>query len=101
MQGRLTKYGVNNQLISNAADIAYRDLQRCYREYGIIAGLNHFNDYWARDSFFASCGSLVMGDFDIVRKNLETFIKFQKSSGHIPRRIDRMWGTILLKYAIR
>lgn len=77
--------------IKRAVEIAKRDLRCCYLDNGIIGGLEHFDDYWARDSFFASWGSLAIGDINIARKNLELFINFQRADGLIPRRIDRYY----------
>lgn len=75
--------------VKEAYRIAKRDLRRCYSDEGILAGLKRFDDYWARDSFFASLGSCSLGDFDIVKKNLLLFLKYQKGNGQLPRRIDR------------
>ncbi|MCX6706801.1 MAG: GH116 family glycosyl hydrolase, partial [Candidatus Woesearchaeota archaeon] len=38
---------------------------------------------------FASLGSCSLGDFDIVKKNLLLFLKYQKENGQLPRRVDR------------
>ena len=57
--------------IDAAFEIAARDLRACYTEHGILAGLTHFKQYWARDSFFASLGATKLGDFDVVKKQLE------------------------------
>lgn len=82
---------LDNKNIRRAISIAKRDLRNCYLDNGVIGGLDHFDDYWARDSFFASWGSLAIGDIDIVRKNLELFINFQRADGLIPRRVDRYY----------
>ncbi len=66
--------------------LAVNNLRKCYGEDGIRAGLHQFNDYWSRDSMWASLGALIIGDYEIVRKNLETFIKAEKK-GLIPLRI--------------
>jgi len=73
--------------LKKAYDIATECLRKCYDKHGIFAGRKHFTDYWARDSFYASLGSLVLDDIDIVRKNLEMFLKHQKENGQIPLRI--------------
>ncbi|MBD3312837.1 hypothetical protein GF345_00155 [Candidatus Woesearchaeota archaeon] len=77
------------ELFKKAYDIAKRDLRACYADKGILAGLKRFDDYWARDSFFASLGALCIGDNKIVKKNLELFLQYQKPTGQLPRRIDR------------
>ncbi|MFH0875945.1 MAG: amylo-alpha-1,6-glucosidase [archaeon] len=74
-------------LIDKAFHIAVSCLRSNYRESGIYAGKHHFNDYWARDSFFASLGAMSLGDYDIVKKNISLFLKNQKKSGELPIRI--------------
>ena len=74
-------------MIKKAYDIAQNNLRSCYSKNGILAGLQHFDDYWARDSFFASLGALCLKDFTIIRKNLELFIKYQNNAGQIPIRV--------------
>jgi glycogen debranching enzyme len=85
-----------SEIVQKALDIAIKDLRSCYQEEGIVAGLKHFDDYWARDSFFASLGSIAIGDFEIARKNFLLFLKFQKADGQLARRLDRHY--VLLKY---
>ena len=70
-----------------AIEIAKTSLKRCYKEEGIVAGKTHFQYYWARDSFYASWGALELNDIKIVKKNLETFINYQKENGQLPVRI--------------
>ncbi|MBD3203509.1 hypothetical protein GF327_04395 [Candidatus Woesearchaeota archaeon] len=82
--------------IKNAYNIAVKTLRKKYRKKGIFAGKNHFDDYWARDSFYASLGSLELGDFKIVKKNLELFLNFQKPNGRIPIRVGRSTLEIVL-----
>ena len=72
-----------------AYNIAIRDLRACYGTNGIYAGLHHFKEYWARDSLFASLGSLELEDFDIVRENLQLFIDNISKKGQVPLRIGR------------
>ncbi|MFO8016746.1 MAG: GH116 family glycosyl hydrolase [Candidatus Woesearchaeota archaeon] len=85
-----------------AYDIAARDLRSRYTGKGILAGSKRFDDYWARDSFFASLGCLDLGDTGIVRKNLELFLGYQKDNGQLPRRIDRyIVGLKYLKLPVR
>ena len=56
--------------IKEAYGIAVKNLRSCYADHGIIAGLNQFNDYWARDAFYASFGALELKDFLVVKKLL-------------------------------
>ncbi|MEM2121475.1 MAG: GH116 family glycosyl hydrolase [Candidatus Woesearchaeota archaeon] len=79
---------MNDEKIKKAFEIAKNCLRNCYEEHGIIAGRQHFSDYWARDSFFASFGSLELKDYEIVRKNLELFLNYQKQDGQIPLRVS-------------
>jgi len=88
-------------VIQEALKISKRDLRDLYVGPSIIAGRSHFDDYWARDSFFASWGALAMGDYEKVKENLNFFISFQKKNGLIPRRIDRFYFTRFLKYFLR
>jgi glycogen debranching enzyme len=85
-----------DEIIQRAFEIAKKDLRFCYSEDGIIAGLQRFDDYWARDSFFASLGSIELEDFLVVRKNFALFLKYQKADGQIARRLDKFY--VLLKY---
>jgi glycogen debranching enzyme len=79
------------ELIDRAYDIAVSDLRSNYGRLGIYAGPKNHHEYWARDSFFASYGSLAIGDFDIVRKNLELFIDYQSNTGQIPLRVEERY----------
>ncbi len=71
-----------------AFEIAKHDLDYCFQDGGIVASADHFNDYWARDSFYASWGYLEIGEIEKVKSNLDLFISYQKEDGQIPRRID-------------
>lgn len=71
-----------------AYQIAVRDLRACYNPDGIVAGRLHFNAYWARDGFWALFGALALGDHEQVRTHLETFMKYQMSSGELPVRLE-------------
>jgi len=82
--------------IQKAYEIAKNTLRSNYREHGIYAGQRHFDDYWARDSFFSCLGALELNDYDIVKKNLELFIRFQNKDGQIPLRIGTY--TLLPKF---
>ena len=68
--------------LTHASDIATYNLHSCYSQFGILAGRHHFTDYWARDGFFASFGSLAIGDQEIVAKNgrIISHINPEKSS---------------------
>jgi len=88
--------------IKQAYKIASDNLRACYGKQGIFAGLNHFKDYWARDSFFASYGSLAKEDHDIVRQNLTLFLKNINPNGQVPLRIGKSGlGIVLSYYGIR
>ncbi|MFH1399333.1 MAG: amylo-alpha-1,6-glucosidase [Candidatus Woesearchaeota archaeon] len=73
--------------MEKAIEIATQNLRQCYSNQGIVAGLHHFNDLWARDALFASWGALALGDTDIVRKTLITLLNHQNRDGQIPMRI--------------
>lgn len=76
------------ETIRRAYQIAVRDLRACYNPDGIVAGRLHFNAYWARDGFWALFGALALGDHEQVRTHLETFMKYQMSSGELPVRLE-------------
>lgn len=61
-----------------------------------MASVDHYSDFWARDSFYASWGLLQTREYEKVKDNLSLFIQYQKKNGHIPRRIDRF--IVPLKY---
>lgn len=73
--------------IKKALKIATKGLRDCYTDEGILAGKENFVDYWSWDSFFASLGSLELGDFDIFEKNVELYLKEQRPNGQLPYRI--------------
>ncbi len=85
-----------NTTINTTRNIVVSSLRSCYADYGILAGKHQFSYYWARDSFFASFGSLVLKDYDIVRKNLSLFLRFTKN-GMVPLSI----GDPTLKFFIK
>ncbi|MDP3966032.1 MAG: amylo-alpha-1,6-glucosidase [archaeon] len=70
----------------NSVEIAKKSLRDCYEKEGILAGRTHYASYWARDSLYASWGALNIGDLNIVKKNLENFLKYERN-GQIPLRI--------------
>ena len=73
--------------IKKALNIAKRDLRANYGTYGIYAGLHHFKNYWARDSAFASLGSLELKDYDIVKLNLKLYLDNITNFGQFPFRV--------------
>lgn len=77
--------------MNNAFQIANNNLRACFEDDGIVASIDHFSDFWARDAFYASWGLLEMGEFEKVKSNLNLFIKYQKENGQICRRIDRFF----------
>ena len=75
--------------IKPAIEIAKNNLQKCYGKKGIFAGMHNFRDYWARDSCFASFGSLSIGDYEIVKINLSTFLDHLGMSWKLPKKIGK------------
>ncbi len=77
-------------LLTKGFTLATESLRQCYDEnlVGIRAGKNQFADFWARDSFFASIGSLKLKDYEIVKNNILLFTKHQNRNGQIPLRIS-------------
>jgi glycogen debranching enzyme len=86
-------------MLQKAYRIACNDLRACYGAEGIYAGLHHFKDYWARDSFFASLGCLAIKDTDIVRKNLSLFLKSMRPDGQLPLRVGKSTLGVAASYA--
>lgn len=78
---------VPNDIIDKAFNIAVQSLRECYTSKGIMAGKKHFDDYWARDSFFASLGSIAIGDYSTAKKNILLFSNAINKNGQIPLRI--------------
>ncbi len=74
-------------LIEDALDIAADSLRACYGKRGIITGPLR-QVHWSWDSFFASWGSLSLGDADIVKTNLELYRGMMREDGLIPRRVS-------------
>ncbi|MDD5650934.1 MAG: GH116 family glycosyl hydrolase [Candidatus Nanoarchaeia archaeon] len=83
--------------LEKAYEIALNSLKECHSDHGIIAGKRKFDDYWARDAFFAILGSLSVNDLSITRSTLNLFLNHQNTKGQLPRRIDRTY--VSLKYA--
>lgn len=91
-------------MMRQAYDIALRNLTALYGEHGILAGKDHFTDYWARDSMYASLGAMSIANPDNlddrhlrqVRLNLELLADYQdKKTGQIPLRVGT--GLLFLK----
>lgn len=82
--------------VDAAYSIALNNLRDRYSQRGIEAGQSHFSDVWARDSFFASFGSLSIGDFNVVKLNIDTKLRFMKEDGQIPLRVGQK--NMLLKF---
>jgi len=83
-------------MIKESFDIAVKNLRTCYGKNGIFAGKSHFKDYWARDSFFASFGCLKIGDYEIVKTNLQLFQSNMSKTGQLPLRVGRRIHEIIL-----
>ena len=84
-------------VLDKAYEISLNSLRGCYQDQGVIAGKRKFDDYWARDAFFALLGSIAANDLAITRATFNLFINNQNKKGQIPRRIDRNY--VALKYA--
>lgn len=78
---------VDKKLIDEARTIAENNLRQCYFEGKILASLQNFSDFWARDTFWALPGVLKLGDLEIAKNSFELFLKYQKPNGLIPRKI--------------
>ena len=85
----------DERIVRQAYEIAARSLKRCYDEKGILAGRHQFEDYWARDSMFASLGALRLSDTEIVRKSLDLYLGWQKADGQLPYKVGANGGMIL------
>ena len=85
-------------VVKQAYNIAVKELRSCYGKKGIFAGLNHFKDYWARDSFFASYGALALNDYEIVKENLLHFLNNKGSDYQIPLRVGKNALGIVCSY---
>ena len=73
--------------IQDAYKIALSNLRARYTARGIVAGSTHFSDIWVRDSMYASFGALSVGDYEIVKINLETLLKYKSDTYQIPLRV--------------
>jgi hypothetical protein len=63
-----------------------KNIRKLYSDKGIYAGLNHFKEYWSRDSMWASFGALELKDYKIVKNNLKLFFE-NEQKGFLPIRI--------------
>lgn len=86
-------------IFEQALKIAKQDLRDCYQDDKLVAGRKHFDDFWARDAFFAIRGVKELGDLKVVKNTLQLFLDFQKDDGQIPRKIAR--HRTLLKYIFK
>lgn len=85
---------VVKRIILDAHDIALFSLHSCVTPLGLVAGTHHFVDLWARDSLFATFGVTAIEDFQITKKTIGTFFRYQQEDGLIPYRILRSPTTI-------
>ena len=83
--------------IRDARLIAARDLHDCVTRDGIVAGIHHFTDLWARDSLFATFGLRTSGELQSARTTIGTFLRYQRGDGLIPYRVRRT-GISISKY---
>lgn len=74
---------MSNSVLQKAFEIAKKELRACYDEFGIVAGRHHFDEYWTRDAGFACLGAIVLGDFDIVKKQISFWASMQRKDGMI------------------
>ncbi len=70
--------------------IVIKGLRRCYGPKGIYAGQHQFKEYWTRDSMWACMGALELGDYSIVRKNLQTLLDYE-DRGKVPLKVRKSW----------
>lgn len=70
-------------------NVAVKCLRKCYTEKGIMAGTTHYSNYWSGDGFFASFGACALGDFQIVKKEINLFLSKQRDDGMLPLRIGQ------------
>ncbi len=75
------------KIFKEARDIAEKNLRQCYFEGKILASLVNFSDFWARDTFWALPGVLILNDLEIAKNSFKLFLKYQKPNGLIPRKI--------------
>lgn len=82
-------------LALNWLEITMDQLVTKQQGYGIYAGLPWFNEYWGRDEFISFPGAvLVTGQFDIAKKILLSFAKYQdinpssKFFGRVPNIVN-------------
>lgn len=74
-------------LLEDALDIATTALRQCYDPRGIVTGPLR-RVHWSWDSFFASLGACALGDFDVVKANLELYRTAMRSDGLVPRYVS-------------
>jgi glycogen debranching enzyme len=54
----------------------------------LAAGQNQFKTLWTRDFCFSVPGLLVVGESDLVKRQIEMYFQFQRADGLIPRGVD-------------
>jgi len=75
-------------MVSSLVTINYAQaLRKQYAPRGVYAGASHFRDVWARDAFFASFGSLSIGDSLHARDTVQFFLDNLREDGLVPIRI--------------
>lgn len=79
----------SHKTIREAYHYSRQALHRSYSQEGILAGTHHFTDLWARDSLFATFGALAVGDRNITKTTIESFLHHQKPNGQVPYVIRR------------
>lgn len=89
----------HTKTIQNAYDIAHLTLNSRYCVDGILAGAHHFSDIWTRDACFASLGALKIGDHEVVKANINTFLKFRSKANQVPLRVGQKY--FLLKFLFK
>lgn len=88
----------NSDHLNVAYRIAETSLRRTWVDpHGFVAGVHHFVDLWARDSFFAAMGAYQTGLTEAARQTIDSFVRHQRSDGLVPYSILRA-GTGLSKY---
>lgn len=86
----------DTQQYDSALAIAMHNMRACCVDDGIVASADHYDDFWARDAFFASWGVMAAGDTGRAQSLCRLFARHQKANGHIARRLDQ--SHVWLKY---
>ncbi len=88
------------EVVRKAFEIAVCDLKKCSKKEGILAGLNHFSEYWSWDGFFAGMGAVKVGMTKKVAENLQLFLDNTSELGQVPYRIGSRLGVILKTFGL-